>query len=155
MGMFFWQQKQYEHALPHFRQAYEMRKKLLGSDHFDTRNSLRMLCQTFIELGHKAAALAYCDESLRIAQKYATQTWENHFASCLRGAALSGTGEYQVAEKLLRNGYAGLLESIDEIPPISREATRAFVARQIVALYETTGDAAQAETWRGEFTPRE
>lgn len=147
MGMFYWQQGQYEDALPYFREAFQMREKLLGSAHADTRNSLRMLCWTAIELGRGDEGISTSEQVLRTARLFAEDTWEPCFASCLQGAALTEKGDYQAAEPLLLDGFEGLQQKLDQVPPLSREAMRSFAFKQVVRFYKATGNQAQAEAW--------
>ena len=88
----------------------------------------------------------YCDELLELTRQHASETWEQHFASCLSGAALLGTGDDPTAQQLLLEGYHGLLKTLEQIPPISREGLRSFAARQLVALHEATGHEPPRET---------
>jgi hypothetical protein len=90
-------------------------------------------------------------ESLTIREKIQPEVWTTFNAKSLLGAALLGQQQYAEAEPLLLAGYRGMRDREASIPP-QGETRIPEALERLVQLYEATGDASQAEEWRGLLT---
>jgi eukaryotic-like serine/threonine-protein kinase len=86
-------------------------------------------------------------ESLAIRQKKQPDAWTTFETQSFLGSALVGQMKYADAEPVLLAAYEGMKEREGKIPAGSKARLRDAVDR-LVQLYEGSGQAAKAETWR-------
>jgi serine/threonine protein kinase len=89
-------------------------------------------------------------ETLAIREKHQAELWSTYNTQSMLGGALLGQKKNGDAEPLLLKGYEGMKTREKTIPPQGKvRLTEA--AERLVQLYETTGNAAEAERWRKEL----
>jgi tetratricopeptide (TPR) repeat protein len=87
---------------------------------------------------------------LAIGEQKQPQEWTTSLARSLLGAALLGQKKYAAAEPLLVQGYQGLKERQDKLPPPSKERVPEALER-LVRLYHAWGKPDEEDKWRKEL----
>jgi eukaryotic-like serine/threonine-protein kinase len=72
--------------------------------------------------------------------------WERYNCESLLGASLIGQRKYEEAERLLIDGYEGLMQRRSTIPAGSASAVREG-ARRLGRLYQSWGQRDKARQW--------
>jgi hypothetical protein len=100
-----------------------------------------------LELQAWADAEAALREALAICGRKQPDAWTTFNTQSMLGQALAGQEKYAAAEPLLVQGYAGLKQRADKVPPI-HQARLTEALERLVRLYEATGQKDKAAGWR-------
>lgn len=148
LGLSYLQSGNYAEAEPLFTQVLEVRRRLLGSGHPQTKIVAASLGRLRLEEQRYAEAELLLRQALD-GQEIRPAGWERYDIQRMLGASLMAQSRFVEAEPLLRSGYRGLVECKDAIPWENRPVVEQ-ASEQIIALYESWGQPAQAATWRHE-----
>jgi len=116
LGLWLTQQGAYAEAERELTNALEMRKRLLGPDHPDVASSLTHLAILEVAKHEFGAALASADRAAEIYRTTSSADWKIAIADSVGGAALTGLGRFDDAEKRLDHGLT-VLRSKDSGAP--------------------------------------
>jgi serine/threonine protein kinase/lipopolysaccharide biosynthesis regulator YciM len=94
-------------------------------------------------------AEAVLRECLAIREKEQPDDWSTFNAKSMLGASLVGQKHYAAAEPLLVQGYEGLQQRRDKVPPKSKVNLTEALGR-LVQLYDAWGKPDQATKWQAE-----
>ena len=89
-------------------------------------------------------------ECLPIREKAEPDAWLTFNTRSMLGGALLGQQKYAEAEPLLLQGYDGLKQRQDKIPPAGHVRLTEAMER-LVRLYDAWGKKDQADRWRKEL----
>jgi serine/threonine protein kinase/tetratricopeptide (TPR) repeat protein len=125
-----------------------IQRRRLPGNHPDLATSLALLGQSLTNAQQPADGEPLLRECLAIRESKQPDAWSTFHAKALLGIALLRQNKSAQAEPLLLQGYDGLKLRESKIPPAERECV-AEAARELAGLYEATGRADGARTWRG------
>ena len=134
-------------TIPLLEQAVAIRKAKLASGHPDTIASLGQLGSAYLESGRFADAEVVLRECLALRDQKEPDGWRRFQTMSQLGAALAGRTKYAEAERLLVDGFEGLLARERTVPP-SQKRELATAGGRIVPFYEASGQPAAAARWR-------
>jgi tetratricopeptide (TPR) repeat protein len=119
----------------------------LGWEHPDTMASAADLALAYQSQGKFAESEALAREALEFDRKNQPDDWQRFRAESLLGASLAGQKKYVEGERLLLEGYQGMLARKDRIDvPEWYHLDRA--REWIIQLYQTWGKPEKAAEWR-------
>jgi tetratricopeptide (TPR) repeat protein len=119
----------------------------LGSEHPDTMASAADLALAYQSQGKFAESEALAREALEFDRKKQPDDWQRFRAESLLGASLAGQKKYVEGERLLLEGYQGMLARKDRIDvPEWYHLDRA--REWIIQLYQAWGKPEKAAEWR-------
>ena len=134
-------------AIPLLEQAVALRKAKLTPGHPDTITSLGQLGSAYLESKRFADAEVMLRECLALRDKAEPDGWQRFQTMSQLGAALAGQRQYAAAERMLVDGFEGLLAREKQLP--SRlKGERAAAGARIAPFYEAWGQPAAAARWR-------
>jgi hypothetical protein len=123
----------------------EIQRRRLGNDHPDTLKTADNLGMIYLQQ-QRYEDVELLLTGLVTPSKDAIDTWYRPNTAIILGAALTGEKKYAEAERLLIEGYQGLVARKATIPADVNAVER---ARQwIVTLYEAWGRVERAGEWR-------
>jgi tetratricopeptide (TPR) repeat protein/tRNA A-37 threonylcarbamoyl transferase component Bud32 len=137
-------------AEPLLRELAAAVRDKAGDDAPEHAAPLALLAANLLAQGKYAEAEGVARTCLAIREKKQPQDWTTFQARSLLGAALLGQGKHADAEPLLVQGYQGLQERAQAIPPQSRGCVPEALGR-LVALYDAWGKPGEAAKWRKEL----
>ena len=146
LGLLYFRAGRLQEAESMLSQLLEIQRRRLGNDHPDTLNTADHLGVTYLQQQR------YEDVELLLGDlvtppRDAPDTWYRAQAASILGAALTGEKRYAEAERLLIEGYQGMVARKATIPAANVDPVQR--ARQwIVQLYEAWGKAERAGEWR-------
>jgi serine/threonine protein kinase/WD40 repeat protein/tetratricopeptide (TPR) repeat protein len=144
LGRFLADTGRLEEAEALLRGAAATFRKRQGETHLDVATALVPLAAALNARGRHEEADSVAREALDLCRRHLEPSdWRIGEAMCLLGESLRGAGRLDEAEHLLLDGYAILN------PPGRWAGRRATAREQIAKLYESTGRAELASTWRG------
>jgi tetratricopeptide (TPR) repeat protein len=111
---------------------------------------LAVLGQNLLQQKKYAAAERVMRECLAICEKKEPDAWTTFNTQSMLGGALVGQQNYAEAEPLLLQGYEGLKQRQDKIPPEGKVRLPEALER-LVQLYDAWGKKDQADRWRKEL----
>jgi len=135
------------------RQAVELRRKRLGSQHPLVAEFLCNLAAVLRDAGKLDEAESLARECLVI-QEQKPDDWRTSSARCLLGSILLLQKQYVPAEPMLLAGYSGLEQREERNPAESIPRLRE-TGGYLVQLYELTGQTEEATTWKAKLTDLE
>jgi tetratricopeptide (TPR) repeat protein len=138
-----------EQAEPQLRELAAAVRDQVGADAPEYAAPLALLAANLLAQRKYQEAEGVAGTCLAIRAQKQPQDWATSQARSLVGAALLGQKKYAAAEPLLVQGYQGLKERQQAIPPQSRECVAEAVGR-LVALYDAWGKPGEAAKWRKE-----
>jgi tetratricopeptide (TPR) repeat protein len=119
----------------------------LGWEHPDTMASAADLALAYQSQGKFAESEALAREALEFDRKNQPDDWQRFRAESLLGASLAGQKKYVESERLLFEGYQGMLARKDRIDvPEWYHLDRA--GEWIIQLYQAWGKPEKAAEWR-------
>jgi tetratricopeptide (TPR) repeat protein len=137
----------YHLAATQAAQALAGRRHALGSEHPDTMASAADLALAYQSQGKFAESKALAREALEFDRKKQPDDWQRFRAESLLGASWAGQKKYVEAERLLLEGYQGMLARKDRIDvPDWYQLDRA--REWIIQLYQAWGKPEKAAEWR-------
>jgi tetratricopeptide (TPR) repeat protein len=138
-----------EVAEPLLRELAAFVRDQAGADAPEHAAPLALLAANLLAQQKYAEAESTARACLAIGEQKQPQGWTTSQARSLLGAALLGQGKYADAEPLLVQGYQGLKERAQAIPPRDQGRVAEAVGR-LVALYDAWGKKDEAARWRKE-----
>jgi serine/threonine protein kinase/tetratricopeptide (TPR) repeat protein len=143
-------QGKYDQADPLFRDlvAYWKRKGSARGTHY--AGTLRLFGYNLLQQQKDAEAEPILRECLAILEKERPDDWRRFVALSLLGGSLLGQKKYAEAEPLLLQGYEGMKQREDKIPP-TRKGRLPRAAERLVKLYEAWDKKDEADRWRAEL----
>jgi hypothetical protein len=132
-------QGKYGLAETYAAQALAGRRHALGSDHPDTMDSAAGLSLVYLSQGKFVQSEALAREAAEFYTMKQPEDWRRFRAESLLGASLAGQKKYAEAERLLLQGYQGMLARKDRIAFPDRynlDRTRRWLAQ----LYRAWGN---------------
>jgi len=109
--------------------------------------ALASLGLSLLKAGNPADAEPVLRECLTLRMKNDPDAWTTFHTRSLLGGSLQGQRLYVNAEPLLRQGYEGLLQRQDKIPPQGKVYLGEALDR-LIQLYDQTGNQDKAKEWR-------
>ncbi len=137
-------------AEPLFRELLEFWKGKAGNEAVEYAQVLATLGGNLLLQKKAADAELILRECLAIRKKKQPDNWATFNTQSMLGAALLGQKKYAEAEPLLLQGYEGMKQRRDKIPPQSKSRLRMALER-LVQLYEATDKKDEAAKWRKEL----
>jgi non-specific serine/threonine protein kinase/serine/threonine-protein kinase len=137
-----------DEAIPLLEQAAAQRKAKLGPDHRDTIASLDQLGSAYLDKRRFADAEGVLRECLTLREKREPEDWRRFRTMSDLGAALAGLAKQADAERMLVDGFEGLLARESQMPARAR-GDLATIGARIATFYEARGQPAVAANWRG------
>jgi tetratricopeptide (TPR) repeat protein len=122
-------------------------RRRAGPNSADTADVLARLGWTLLGQERHAEAEPVLRECLAIRAEKLPDDWRRFNALSLLGGALLGQKKYAEAEPLLLQGHEGMKQREATIPPLAK-VRLPEAAERLVRLYEATGRADKARTWR-------
>ncbi len=141
-------QGRYGLAEPLFKEALLGRTAKLGADHPNTLITMADLGLTLLRQKKYAEAEPTLRNCLVIRDKKQADLWTRFYTRSLLGEAFVGQKKYADAEPLLVQGYEGMKQWQDRIPPAYRQLRLTEALQRLVRLYEATGQKDKADAWR-------
>jgi serine/threonine protein kinase/tetratricopeptide (TPR) repeat protein len=138
---------QFAKAEPLLRAALETTRKHHGQESLSAANALVSLGQNLVSQKKYAAAEPVRRECLAIYKKLVPDAWITFYASYLVGASLLDQGKYAECEPFLLQGYKGMKERENKLPPIGKKGLADTVER-LVQLYDAWHKPETASAWR-------
>jgi eukaryotic-like serine/threonine-protein kinase len=140
-------QGKYGLAETYAAQALAGRRHTLGPEHTDTIASAADLALAYLSQGKFAESEPLAREALEFDRRKQPDVWQRYRSQGLLGASLAGQKKYAEAERLLLEGYRGMLARKDRIGvPDWYHLERA--REWIVQLYQAWGKPTEAAEWR-------
>jgi tetratricopeptide (TPR) repeat protein len=150
LGLSYFRRGKLTEAESMFSSLLEIQRRRLGNDHPDTLKTADNLGLLYLEQQR------YEDVELLLTgfvtpSRDAIDTWYRSNTVAILGAALTAEKKYAEAERLLTDGYQGLLARKATIPALTVDPVER--ARQwIVQLYEMWGKPDRAAEWRNRLS---
>jgi serine/threonine protein kinase len=136
----------YDRAETYAGQALSGRRHALGSTDPDTMNSAADLALVYESQRQFAKAEPLARESVEFYRNQQPDDWQRFRAESLLGASLGGQKEYAEAERLLLEGYKGMMARKNRIAV--PDWYHVYLARNWLAqLYRAWGKPAKAAQW--------
>jgi lipopolysaccharide biosynthesis regulator YciM/tRNA A-37 threonylcarbamoyl transferase component Bud32 len=132
---------------PLLRELADFWKQKAGEDSPAYAERLDALGVNLLLQKKGAEAEAVLRPSLAIRQQKEADAWTTFHTQSLLGGALLLQQKYAAAEPLLVQGFEGLKQRQDQIPPPSKARLPEALER-LVALYDAWGKKDQADEWR-------
>jgi hypothetical protein len=129
------------------REALARQKQATGAEGLETAGAMAVLGQNLLGQKKWTDADEVLRECLTIRQKQIPDDWRTSNARSMLGEALLGQKKFADAEPLLVQGYDGLQQAADRIPPAGK-VRLVQAADRLVRLYEATDRPAQAAAAR-------
>jgi non-specific serine/threonine protein kinase/serine/threonine-protein kinase len=95
-----------------------------------------------------ASAEEFLRQCLKMREEANADEWRIASTRSDLGAALVGQKQYAAAEPLLLQGYEGLRQHADQLPPTVRHERRIEAAGRLVQLYDAWDQKDKANAWR-------
>lgn len=133
-----------------YREMLDAQRKFLGNDHPDTAGGMSELAQTLRRQGDLAAAEALLRESLAVRERKLPDAWHTFHNRAQLGEVLSDQKKYGEAEPFLLTGFEGMEQRADHV----RDRRKVFseTIRNLIQLYEATGQPDKATDWKRKLT---
>ena len=135
-------------AIELFDRVFALRRQTLGDKNPDTLDTSRLLANSHLRAGNPAAAERILRTALPFHEQAQPGGWQNAFAHCQLGAALTRLGRLDEAGPFLRDGYDGLKKDEPHIPPLFRQKALTEAAEYFVEFYTASGLPDEAAQWR-------
>jgi eukaryotic-like serine/threonine-protein kinase len=103
-------------AIPLLEQAVALRKAKLTAEHPETIASLGQLGSAYLDSERFADAEAVLRKCLDLREKKDPEGWQRFQTMSHLGAALAGQKKYAQAERMLVDGFEGLLARQQQLP---------------------------------------
>jgi serine/threonine protein kinase len=142
------QDGQFAKAEPIFRDSLEQAQRQFGSDDLRTAVTLVQLGVNLLKQKKFRDAEPPLRQSLSIREKKQSDAWNTYNTRSVLGEALLGQKRYTEAEPLLLQGYEGVKQRQDKIPPAVRQVRLNEALERLVRLYEAADQKAKADEWR-------
>ena len=108
-------------AIAIYKEVLAYRRVKLGSDHSDTIKTMNNLVAELLKAQRWADAEPLLRECLELRRKTNVDGWLRFHTMSQLGGALAGLKRFAEAEKLLLDGYKGLVEKEPKIPRCARK----------------------------------
>jgi hypothetical protein len=125
-------------------------RKQLKPDDPRLAGALASLGSSLLQAGKPAEAEPVLRECLALREKNQPDVWTTFNTKSLLGGALSGQKKHRDAEPLLLQGYQGMKQRQDKIPPPLRRQRLEEALTRLVQLYDALGKP-EAAKWRQEL----
>ncbi len=139
---------QFEKAEPLYRDSLEQAQRQYGPDDLRTAAALVLLGDNLLKQKKFPDAESLLRQSLTIREEMQPNVWSTFNTRSTLGEALLGQKKYAEAEPLLVQGYQGLKQRQDKIPPSVRQLRLSEALERLVHLYEATEQKDKAAQWR-------
>ncbi len=137
MGMLHIDRKEYVEAIATLTKAFANRKKKLGAEHEETLLSMNGLARAMGENGQAVEAEKLFADTLAIRMRKSKEDWRTFSLMAEFGVFFFDQKRHDEAEKLLREGYEGMMKNWKSIPHESRGSARS-AGKNLVQLYAST-----------------
>jgi serine/threonine protein kinase/lipopolysaccharide biosynthesis regulator YciM len=134
------------------RERADLVKQQAGVQSPPYAGQLAVLGLNLLQQKKYAEAEKVVRECLAIREKKGPDAWNTFNTRSMLGGALLGQKKYSEAEPLLLQGYEGLKQREDKIPPPGRVRLSEAVER-LVQLYDAWGRKDKAAEWRKRLPP--
>jgi WD40 repeat protein/tetratricopeptide (TPR) repeat protein len=139
----------YDRELPLRQELAELWKGKAGADSLQYAGALAALGLNLLRQEKWAEAESVLRQVLAIRETKAPDDWSTFNAKQMLGGALLGQKQYAAAEPLLRDGYEGLKQRAERIPPLWKQSIAEVLAR-LITLAEATNKPDEARVWKDE-----
>jgi serine/threonine protein kinase/tetratricopeptide (TPR) repeat protein len=146
-GSMYQREGKYPQAETFAGQALAGRRHALGSEDTDTMSSAADLALAYESQGQFAKAEPLARESVEFYQKQQPDDWQRFRAESLLGVSLAGQKKYAEAERLLLEGYEGMVARKERIAVPDLYQIDLARAR-LTELYLAWGKPAKAADWK-------
>jgi tetratricopeptide (TPR) repeat protein len=143
-------QGKYDKAEPLLREAADGAKQQTGGDSPPYAGQLALLGVNLLQQKKYPEAEKVMRDCLSIREKSEPDGWSTFNTRSMLGGALLGQKKYPEAEPLLLQGYDGMKQRRDKIPPPGLVRLPEALER-LVQLYDAWGKKDQADRWRKEL----
>jgi hypothetical protein len=116
-------------------------------------DQLTLVVEHLVAHEQYAAAKPLLRESLQLRTKTQPAAWATSVSKFVLGICLLGQKKYANAQPLLKQGYEGMKQRKQTIPPAG-QARVAEAVERLVQLYEAQKNPVEAERWRKELAAR-
>jgi len=141
--------KQFDRAEAWRRKWLAVIERRSGAKSMEYADELAGLGWNLLQQRKWAEAEKVLRECLHIRQEKRPDHWSTDNTRSMLGGALLGQKRYPEAEPLLREGYQGLKDRADQIPPEARKRILEAVDR-LVELYTALGKPEDVKKWQTE-----
>ncbi|MHB1425598.1 MAG: tetratricopeptide repeat protein [Gemmataceae bacterium] len=136
-----------------YRDLLEQAQRKYGYEDPRTAAALMQLAANLLKQKKFSAAEPLLRQCLIIRDKTQPDDWTTFLLRSVLGEALLGQKKYAEAEPLLVQGYDGMKQRQDKIPPAYRQLRLSEALERVVRLYKATDQQEKAAAWRKK--PRE
>ena len=136
-----------EKAEPLLRELAEFCKEQAGADSLPFAGQLAVLAMNLLQQKKYPEAEAVLRDCLALREKKEPDAWNTFNARSMLGGALLGQKKYAEAEPLLLQGYDGMKQREDKIPPPGK-VRLPEAGERLVQLYDAWGKKDKADEWR-------
>jgi eukaryotic-like serine/threonine-protein kinase len=136
-----------DEAVPLYRELIARQRVQTPGNGRNLAVSLGMLGLNLLTQQEWAEAEPLLRECLNIREKGDPDSWATFYTKSLLGAVLLGQRKFAEAEPLLLQGYEGVKQREQTIPPQTRPRLTETIDR-LVQFYQTTGKKDEAAKWR-------
>jgi tetratricopeptide (TPR) repeat protein len=141
------QTKQFDQAEAWRRKWLAVIKEQSGADSPAYAGELAALGLNLLQQQKWTGAEATLKECLAIRRKTQPDAWNTFSVMSMLGGALLGKKQYAAAEPLLVQGFQGMKQRADKIPPQAKPRL-GEAADRLIALYEARSQPDEAAKWR-------
>jgi tetratricopeptide (TPR) repeat protein len=131
-----------------YRDALEQVERKLGPYDLRTATVLAYLGQNLLKQNKHTDAEPLLRRCLIVREAKQPNDWTTFNARSELGEALLGQKKFAEATPLLVEGYQGMKQRQDKIPPALRQIRLIEALERLVRLYEATGENEKASGWR-------
>jgi len=140
--------RQFEKAESLYREALEQSRRQFGPNDLRTADVLVLLSFNLLKQKKSTEAESLLRDCLRIREAKQPDDWTTFSIRSMLGEALAGQKKYTEAEPLLLQGYEGMKQRQNKIPPAYRLRNLSEALERLVRLYEATDRNDKAADWR-------
>jgi serine/threonine protein kinase/tetratricopeptide (TPR) repeat protein len=140
---------EYEQAFPVWRELLAVQTRILPLDHTDRATSQASIGFCLLKLGRASEAEPALRECWTIRSAKLPDAWTTFYTQVQLGSCLLEQKKFADAAPLLMEGYRGMKERADKIPPMARIRLEEAVDR-LRQFAEATNQPAEAEKWKQE-----
>jgi serine/threonine protein kinase/Tfp pilus assembly protein PilF len=150
LGPMYYRARQFAQAERLYSELLQQARTQFGDDDLRTAAMMAQLALNLLAQKKHTQAEPVLRSCLAIRARKQPDDWTTFNVKSMLGEALLGQKKYAEAEPLLKDGYQGLKQRRDKMPPVSQFRLTETV-QQLVDLYEATGNQVEAATWRQEL----
>jgi serine/threonine protein kinase len=140
--------RQWAKAEPIYRDVLEQVRRKFGPDDLRTASTLVLLAANLLRQKKFEDAESVLRRSLAIREAKQPDEWTTFNTRSVLGESLLGQKKFTQAEPLLVQGYQGVTQRQDKIPPAYRQLRLSEAMERLVRLYEATNQKEKADPLR-------